>query len=142
MQEHENLIFFYKTGEGANQQFIRSQKINPGPYETATTTNFGLIAHNENKAYSKRSRAKAVFTKSHFTSSESLTVGPRALRREPAALYLGISSNYFDQLVAKNLIPRGRKLGNVTIWDRRELDQCVSEIFENNDANNPWDLLL
>jgi len=53
----------------------------------------------------------------------------RLLRRVPSAEYLGVSPNFFDQLVKAGKIPPARVIfGKVRAWDRKDLDGVADEL--------------
>lgn len=52
-------------------------------------------------------------------------VQPRCLSREGAALYVGISVRFFDDLVDDGRMPRPKVLGARKLWDRFELDAAI-----------------
>jgi predicted DNA-binding transcriptional regulator AlpA len=142
MQESEKIIFSYNTGENPKLLSFGSSQTNFKNPDAAKSSNFGLVADDVVNLYRNNSKSKFVSRKHKLKSNAPLVIEPRGLRRDVAAAYLGVSPSYFDQLIAKNLVPVSRRLGTVMIWDRRELDQCFSEIFENNDCNDQWDYLL
>ena len=67
---------------------------------------------------------------------------PRILRRELAALYVGLSATTFDAEVAAGRAPRPVQItGGVKGWDRFDLDTWVEDrkaISEAADVNE-WD---
>lgn len=56
-----------------------------------------------------------------------MTDWPRLLRREKAAAYLGRSPRVFDREVRSGLWPKARKVGNISAWDRAELDAWLDD---------------
>lgn len=63
---------------------------------------------------------------------------PRGLRRAQAAIYLGISTSYFDSL--RDRLPPPRRLEGVQVWDRHDLDAFFDGLpSEAANDNNPWD---
>ncbi len=52
-------------------------------------------------------------------------IQPRCLRRAAAAEYVGVSVNTFDSLVKGGFLPGARRLGNILVWDRVELDAVI-----------------
>jgi hypothetical protein len=70
---------------------------------------------------------------------------PRGLRREDAAMYLGISPSKFDQGRKAGKIPAPRDLLGVTLYCRYDLDAMFNELprvgVAAND-NNEWDSVL
>lgn len=64
---------------------------------------------------------------------------PRGLSRIEAAAYIGISPTLFDQLVRDGRMPRPKRIGARTVWDRQALDIAFASIPDGSDVNNPWD---
>jgi predicted DNA-binding transcriptional regulator AlpA len=65
----------------------------------------------------------------------------RGLRREDAALYVGVSPRKFDQLVKDGRMPKPGRIDGVVLWDLRQLDLAMDDVFR-HDAEaepNPWD---
>jgi predicted DNA-binding transcriptional regulator AlpA len=54
----------------------------------------------------------------------------RGLSRHEAAQYVGIGTTLFDQLVEKGILPPCRKLAGRTLWDLRQVDRAMDELFE------------
>jgi predicted DNA-binding transcriptional regulator AlpA len=54
--------------------------------------------------------------------SETRPVPRRGLSRVEAAMYIGISSSKFDELVADGRMPKPKRLDGRKLWDLRELD--------------------
>ncbi len=52
----------------------------------------------------------------------------RGLRREEAALYLGVSPSLFDLMVIEKKMPPAKQVGRARIWDIWELDHAFSAI--------------
>jgi predicted DNA-binding transcriptional regulator AlpA len=65
----------------------------------------------------------------------------RGLRREEAARYVGVSPRKFDSWVDARLMPQPRRIGGVVLWDMRQLDLALDEMFNHGDESepNPWD---
>jgi predicted DNA-binding transcriptional regulator AlpA len=59
--------------------------------------------------------------------SDVRPVPRRGLSRTEAAMYIGIGTSLFDELVADGTMPRSVKIGGRKVWDIRELEQI--EIF-------------
>jgi predicted DNA-binding transcriptional regulator AlpA len=51
-----------------------------------------------------------------------------ALRRSEAAASLGISPTLFDEWVHDGLMPEGRKIRGVVLWDTNEIRECWQEL--------------
>lgn len=67
----------------------------------------------------------------------SIALPRRGLRREEAALYIGVSPTKFDAMVAAKQMPAPTRFGGCVVWDIRKLDAA----FDDNDDGgpNPWD---
>ncbi len=65
----------------------------------------------------------------------------RGLKREEAALYIGISASKFDQLVNDSRMPQPRRIDGRKVWDIRELDTAFDELQPDGEKAeiNPWD---
>lgn len=57
----------------------------------------------------------------------------RGLRREEAALYIGISPAKFDQLVKDGRMPEAIKIDAARVWDILALDQSFDALKEEDD---------
>ena len=62
----------------------------------------------------------------------------RGLSREEAAVYVGVSSTKFDEMVAGGLMPKPKEIGARRVWDLRALDSAFDALPDAGDAN-PWD---
>jgi predicted DNA-binding transcriptional regulator AlpA len=66
---------------------------------------------------------------------------PRLLDADLAALYVGISKTNFLARVATGELPRSRRIGARSLWDRHTLDLFVDALFgldepETKDGND------
>lgn len=66
-------------------------------------------------------------------------VQPRGLRREMAALYVGVSPSKFDAWVSEGLMPQARRIGGVALWDREALDAALDDLFNPPAKKSAWD---
>jgi predicted DNA-binding transcriptional regulator AlpA len=48
----------------------------------------------------------------------------RGLRREEAALYVGVSPTKFDELVRDGRMPKPKRIDGCVVWDVRRLDMA------------------
>jgi predicted DNA-binding transcriptional regulator AlpA len=64
--------------------------------------------------------------------ADTLAYPPRIFRSERAAAYLSMSESQFLKLVAASRLPKGKKLGGITFWDRAALDAFVDN-YEGED---------
>jgi predicted DNA-binding transcriptional regulator AlpA len=53
---------------------------------------------------------------------------PRGMSRNDAARYVGVGESTFDEMVADRRMPKPRKIGSRTVWDRIEIDVAFSEL--------------
>ncbi|MEP9370604.1 hypothetical protein [Mesorhizobium sp. KR1-2] len=53
---------------------------------------------------------------------------PRGLSRSLAALYVGVGTTLFDEMVEDGRMPKPKRVNNRTIWDRVELDIAFTEL--------------
>jgi len=66
------------------------------------------------------------------------TISHRAITKAEACEYLNISRSRFDDYVAMNILPKGkkRKGSNELKWYKDELDKAAKNIVRNNKTNN------
>jgi predicted DNA-binding transcriptional regulator AlpA len=63
----------------------------------------------------------------------------RGLRREEAAIYLGLSPSMFDEMVKAGELPTPRKFRTASVWDMRLLDSqfdAPQEVANENEWNS------
>jgi predicted DNA-binding transcriptional regulator AlpA len=71
---------------------------------------------------------------------KSSTLSPRrGLRREQAALYVGVSPRKFDQMVADERMPKPIGIDRCVVWDVRRLDLAFDALMDEDARSNPWD---
>ena len=65
----------------------------------------------------------------------------RGLSRTEAAIYIGISSTKFDQMVTDGRMPKPRRIDARRVWDIRTLDDAFNALpgGEDHIERNPWD---
>lgn len=70
-----------------------------------------------------------------------LSLPPRALSREMAAQYIGISPGKFDEMVLDGRMPRPKRIDTRKVWDREALDASFQALPEDGSVAelNPWD---
>ena len=61
----------------------------------------------------------------------------RGLRRQHAAIYIGVSPTKFDQWVKDGRMPKPIRVDGCVIWDIRKLDLAWDALGE-NDAVDGW----
>jgi predicted DNA-binding transcriptional regulator AlpA len=68
-----------------------------------------------------------------------VSVPRRGLRREEAAVYVGISPSKFDQLVKDERMPRPKRVDGLAVWDKHALDYAFDALPEDGGCNSGWD---
>jgi predicted DNA-binding transcriptional regulator AlpA len=69
----------------------------------------------------------------------SKTQPRRGLRREEAAIYVGVSATKFDEWVSRGLMPKPKRQDSVAVWDQRRLDLAFDALPDDNDGGpHPW----
>ena len=53
----------------------------------------------------------------------------RGLNRSQAAAYIGVSPSFFDELVKSTEMPKPARIGSRALWDIRQLDEALDELF-------------
>jgi predicted DNA-binding transcriptional regulator AlpA len=71
--------------------------------------------------------------------SDIRPVPRRGLSREEAAMYIGISPNKFNELVADGRMPAPVKIDSRKVWDIRHLDLAFDALPKEDAAPNSWD---
>jgi predicted DNA-binding transcriptional regulator AlpA len=77
--------------------------------------------------------------------ADSLAYPPRILRSDRAAAYLSMSESHFLKLAAAGRLPKGKKLGGITFWDRAMLDAFVDNYEGEHDDTtvaDEWSKML
>ncbi len=67
-----------------------------------------------------------------------LSCPPRGLNREKSALYVGVGTSLYDEMVEDGRMPKPKRVNSRNIWDRLELDEAFSALPSDDDTN-PWD---
>lgn len=71
---------------------------------------------------------------------------PRGLSRVQAAAYVGVGTTTFDAMVTDGRMPRPKRVGARTVWDRRELDAAFSALpndrGEVSTVDQQWDFAV
>lgn len=68
---------------------------------------------------------------------KKISIAPRLLRRERAAIYLDISPVTFDKLVKEGVLPAPKKLRSFKVWDRDDLDALVDQLPYDGPSEGP-----
>ena len=62
----------------------------------------------------------------------------RGLSRSEAAVYIGVSTRKFEELVEDGQMPPPKRIGSRTVWDVRALDVAFDALPHDGETN-PWD---
>ena len=67
-------------------------------------------------------------------------IRPRNLKRELAALYVGVSPSLFDKFVKDGVMPQPLSIpAKRTLWDKWQLDEAITCLRANDEqSENPW----
>lgn len=65
-------------------------------------------------------------------------LAPRGLSRVQAAVYIGVGTTKFDELVADGRMPGPKRIDGRTVWDRHALDVAF-DALPDRENTNPWD---
>jgi predicted DNA-binding transcriptional regulator AlpA len=79
----------------------------------------------------------SLITELHDSNLRRQNAPRRALRRTEAADYAGISATFFDELVKNGQMPKPAHIGKRTVWDIRQLDEALDNVF--GEEANPWE---
>jgi predicted DNA-binding transcriptional regulator AlpA len=64
----------------------------------------------------------------------------RGLSRREAAIYIGISSSKFDQMVRDGRMPPAKRIDARKVWDIHQLDASFDDLpSDGHEGANPWD---
>lgn len=63
---------------------------------------------------------------------------PRGLNRREAAAYVGVSPSEFDKMVEEGVMPKPKRRGRRTIWDRIALDGAF-DALPDAQSESEWD---
>lgn len=69
------------------------------------------------------------------------SLAPRGLSRVQAAEYIGIGATKFDELVSQGRMPKPKRIGGRTIWDRVKLDEAFAALDDGAGGGSEWDRL-
>lgn len=70
----------------------------------------------------------------------TLSVTPRrGLRREDAALVVGIKPRKFDALVGDGRMPKPIRVDGCVVWDIKKLDLAFDALMDDDVTSNPWE---
>jgi predicted DNA-binding transcriptional regulator AlpA len=68
-----------------------------------------------------------------MTDRPGLPYPPRGMCREDAALYIGVGTTTFDDLVEKGRMPKPIRIGKRVLWDRIKLDAAFADLDEDRE---------
>lgn len=68
-------------------------------------------------------------------AADSLSYPPRGLSREEAARYVGLGTTKFDEMVKEGKMPKPKRVGSRTVWDRVALDIAFTDLPEVDSGN-------
>jgi predicted DNA-binding transcriptional regulator AlpA len=74
-----------------------------------------------------------------LSSMRSGWIEPRGLRKPMAAHYVGVSPSTFETWIEKGMMPSGKKIGGVVLWDRRELDVAFDNLPDETQTDTSWE---
>jgi hypothetical protein len=60
---------------------------------------------------------------------------PEGISREQAAEFIGVSPNFFDQLVKDGRMPQPRRVGSRRVWSVAELRYCFHALPNNGNVD-------
>ena len=66
------------------------------------------------------------------------SLAPRGLSRVQSAVYVGVGSTKFDEMVKDGRMPKPKRVDGRTIWDRVGLDAAFENLSSEVEVN-PWD---
>lgn len=78
-------------------------------------------------------------------------LAPLGLRRKAAAQFIGMSETTFDKMIVDGLMPKGKRVYGVRVWDRRDLADALAALDRTPGdmaarailpGRNPWDEVL
>lgn len=61
----------------------------------------------------------------------------RGLSRDEAAMYIGIGTRKFDELVLQGKMPKAKRIDSRKVWDIRKLDSAF-DALPGEDGNGAW----
>jgi hypothetical protein len=68
-----------------------------------------------------------------------LSLPPRGLNREMAAIYIGVSPSKFDELVQQGKMPAAKRIDRRRLWDRKAIDSAFELLDDELSCDdNPW----
>jgi predicted DNA-binding transcriptional regulator AlpA len=71
--------------------------------------------------------------------SNTRPVPRRGLNREEVAMYVGVGTTKFDEMVADGRMPQPGRIDGRKIWDVRKIDLAFDAIFDHDSTRTTWD---
>ena len=70
--------------------------------------------------------------------SEIRPIPRRGLSREEAAMYVGVGSTKFDEMVSDGRMPKPKKVDARKVWDVRKLDMAFDALPDEDGGGSTW----
>jgi len=70
--------------------------------------------------------------------SEVRPIPRRGLSREEAAMYVGVGSTKFDEMVSDGRMPKPKKVDARKVWDVRKLDVAFEALPDEDGGGSTW----
>lgn len=67
--------------------------------------------------------------------TDAISYPPRGLSREEAARYVGLGTTKFDEMVKEGKMPKPKRVGSRTVWDRVALDIAFTDLPDVDSGN-------
>ena len=70
--------------------------------------------------------------------SEIRPIPRRGLSREEAAMYVGVGSTKFDEMVLDGRMPKPKRVDGRKVWDVRSLDLAFDALPDDDSGGGSW----
>ena len=70
--------------------------------------------------------------------SEIRPIPRRGLSREEAAMYVGVGSTKFDEMVLDGRMPKPKRVDGRKLWDVRSLDLAFDALPDDDSGGGSW----
>jgi predicted DNA-binding transcriptional regulator AlpA len=70
--------------------------------------------------------------------SEIRPIPRRGLSREEAAMYVGVGSTKFDEMVNDGRMPKPKRIDGRKLWDVRSLDLAFDALPDDDSGGGSW----
>lgn len=67
--------------------------------------------------------------------SDPFSYPPRGMSRTAAARYVGVGATKFDEMVKSGHMPKPKRIGSRTVWDRWAIDNAFSDLPDTGTEN-------